>query len=362
MPRARCPMDSATAPRPLVLVVEDDVLISGLLVRLLKGKNYEAEAVADGEAALAAVERRPPDLILLDVGLPGADGFAVCRALKARPGMRLTPVVLVTASNDRDARIKGIEAGADDFLSKPYDAEELTARVASLVRLKRYTDELESAESVITSLALTVEARDPYTGGHCQRLAAYATLLGSSLGLAPAQLEALHRGGYLHDVGKIGIPDTVLQKPGKLTPVEFQIMMAHSTIGESLCGSLRSLHAVRAIVRSHHEQRDGSGYPDGLRGDEIPLLAQIIGIVDAYDAMTTTRPYRTALPIAVACDELTADVAGGRRSAELVAAFLALVREPARPTRSNDPDQRLAPGDDPDVGVVAARAREAVRE
>jgi putative two-component system response regulator len=322
--------------RPLILVVDDERPNRELLVRLLRRHDYTVESVEDGEAALAAVERNRPDLILLDVRMPGLDGFEVCRRIKQRPATRLTPVVLVTGLNDRQHKVKGIEAGADDFLSKPFDEEELTARVRSLVRLKRYTDDLESADSVIQSLALTVEARDPYTDGHCQRLAAYATALGNTLHLPSEQIEALHQGGYLHDVGKIGIPDAVLQKQSKLTSAEFEAMKQHTVIGERLCGELRSLAAVRPIVRHHHERWDGSGYPDGLRGDQIPLLAQIVGIVDVYDAIITTRPYRAALPPAHAFEELAREAAAGIRSPYLVQAFLSI----AGPTSALDPQGR----------------------
>ena len=329
-------MTERSLHRPLILVVDDERSNRELLVRLLKRHDYTVESVEDGEAALAAVERNRPDLILLDVRMPGLDGFEVCRRIKQRPATRLTPVVLVTGLNDRQHKVKGIEAGADDFLSKPFDEEELTARVRSLVRLKRYTDDLESADSVIQSLALTVEARDPYTDGHCQRLAAYATALGTKLHLPSEQIEALHQGGYLHDVGKIGIPDAVLQKQSKLTSAEFEAMKQHTVIGERLCGELRSLAAVRPIVRHHHERWDGSGYPDGLRGDEIPLLAQIVGIVDVYDAITTTRPYRAALPPAHAFEELARESAAGVRSPYLVEAFLSI----AGPTSVLDPRGR----------------------
>jgi putative two-component system response regulator len=226
--------------------------------------------------------------------LPGVDGIEVCRRLKQDAATRLIPVVLVTGLDARQNRIHGIEAGADDFIGKPFDQGELRARVRSLVRLKRYTDELDSAESVILSLALTIEARDAYTDGHCQRLAYYATALGRKLGLGPEQLDALRRGGYLHDVGKIGIPDAVLRKPAALTVEEYELMKQHTVIGERLCGEMRSLVAVRPIVRHHHERRNGSGYPDQLAGDAIPLLAEIVGIADAYDAMSTDRPYRPA--------------------------------------------------------------------
>jgi putative two-component system response regulator len=273
-----------------------------------------------------AVEGQNPDLILLDVQLPGLDGFEICRRVKQIPETRLIPVVMVTGLQARDDRIAGINAGADDFLVKPFDVGELQARVRSLLRLKRYTDELDSAEAVILSLALTVEARDPYTEGHCQRLAHYATALGQALSLADYDLAGLYRGAYLHDVGKIGIPDAVLQKPGKLTDDEFDLMKQHTVIGERLCGDLRLLRPVRSIVRHHHERLDGSGYPDGLQGDEIPLLAQIVGIVDVYDALTSARSYRSALSPEDALEELGRDVSNGARRHDLVSAFVALAR------------------------------------
>jgi putative two-component system response regulator len=319
-------MTDRSSLRPTILVVDDEPANREILVRLLSRHGYDVRSVGDGEAALAAIQATPPDLVLLDVRLPGVDGFEVCRRIKQQQATRLTPVILVTGLHAREHKIRGIGVGADDFLSKPIDQEELTARVGSLVRLKRYTDELDSAESVILSLALTVEARDPYTEGHCQRLAAYATALGAELGLRDDELAALERGAYLHDVGKIGVPDAVLQKPSKLTRGEYEVIKRHAVIGETLCGKLRSLAAVRPIVRHHHERRDGSGYPDGLRGDQIPLLAQIVGIVDVYDAITTTRPYRVALQPDHAFVELTREAERGLHREDLVGEFIGLAR------------------------------------
>jgi putative two-component system response regulator len=215
-----------------------------------------------------------------------------------------------------------LEAGADDFISKPFNAHELRARVSSLLRIKRYTDDLDSAESVIVSLALTNEARDRYTAGHCDRLAQYASMLGRHIGLSEDDVAVLARGGFLHDIGKVGIPDAILLKPARLTALEYQQMQQHAAIGDRLCGGLRSLRRVRPIVRHHHERLDGSGYPDGLRGDAIPLLAQIIAIVDVYDALTTTRPYREALPAADAFQELSSEVDRGWHRRDLVSAFI----------------------------------------
>ena len=301
-----------------LLVVDDEALCAELLVELFSLEGFDVQVAADGESALAAIENIAPDIVLLDIGLPGVDGIEVCRTIKQNPLTRLTPVVLVTGFRGRELRIAGIDAGADDFVSKPFDADELRARVRSLMRLKRHTDDLESAESIIVSLALTVEARCSYTEGHCERLASYSVALGRALGLSGEDLAALSRGGYLHDVGKIGVPDSVLLKPGRLTPAEFSLIKEHPVIGERLLGNLRSLAPVRPIVRHHHERLDGSGYPDGLRGDEIPLLAQIVATVDVFDALTTTRPYRRALGFDDAIKELRADVESGLLGKRLV--------------------------------------------
>ncbi len=306
------------------LVIDDDAECGRLLAHVLRREGLDVEVEYDGESGLHALEERPPDIALVDVGLPGIDGIDVCRAIKQRWATRLIPVVLLTGRPDREFRLAGLDGGADDFVAKPFDIDELRARVRQLLRMKRYTDDLESAESVIVSLALTVEARDRYTEGHCERLAAGAVALGATLGLGETDLAALGRGGFLHDVGKIGIPDAVLLKTGPLTDVEYALIQQHPEIGERLLGDLRSLAAVRPIVRHHHERLDGSGYPDGLRGDAIPLLAQIVSVVDVFDAMTSARPYRPAFPRDYASAELLREKAAGRLNPALVDAFLSI--------------------------------------
>lgn len=313
-----------------VLIVDDVVANVELLKVLLTREGYGVVTASDGEEALAMVASAHPDLVLMDVLMPKLSGYEVCERIKHNPATRLTPVVLITALHEREHKIRGIDAGADDFLRKPVDPHELRSRVRSLVRLKRYTDELDSAESVIISLALVIEARDAYTDGHCQRLAGYATALGRALGLGEEDCDALFRGGFLHDVGKIGIPDSLLLKAGRLSASEYQQIKQHPVIGDRLCGEMRSLRRVRPIVRHHHERLDGSGYPDGLKGDAIPLLAHIMGIVDVYDAITTTRPYKAAASRERACDELMDEVRQGWRRRDLVDAFVSLtLEEPA---------------------------------
>ena len=257
-----------------ILIVDDEAPNLEVFGRLMSRLGYEVLTAANGELALQSVARDRPDLVLLDVNMPGIDGFEVCRRLKSDAATRLIPIVLVTGLNATEDRVRGIEAGADDFLTKPPVVSELEARVRSLTQLKRYTDELDSAESIILTLGLTIESRDPYTKGHCERLARYAAALGARLGLDDDQLVALNRGAVLHDIGKVAIPDVILLKPGPLTPPERAVMQQHPVIGHRLCGELRALEDVRPIVRHHHERPDGTGYPDGLAGRQYPPACQ----------------------------------------------------------------------------------------
>jgi putative two-component system response regulator len=337
------PPRAQTAGR--VLVVDDFEPNLDLLTRLLARDGYVVQRARDGVEALELVTHEPPDLVLLDVVMPHLNGFETCRELKRQSSTRLIPVVLITALRSASDRIRGIEAGADDFLTKPFNPQELQARVGSLIRLKRYTDDLESAESLIDGLALTIEARDTYTEGHCQRLAAYATACGHALGLGEDDIAALRRGGFLHDIGKIAISDAVLLKRGRLTTAEYDLIKQHPVIGDRLCGGLRSLKRVRPIVRHHHERFDGSGYPDGLRGDDIPLLAQIMSVVDIFDALTTVRPYKAAISAERACGTLLDEVHQGWRRPDLVEIFVELVF-----------GHRL-PGFDPRTALVGRPAR-----
>lgn len=338
----RLPSGGAT-----ILVVDDIAANARLLQRLLMRDGHRVLFAQDGEEALARVRRDHPDLVLMDVIMPTLDGFETCRRLKSDPETRLVPVVLITALQGTRERVRGLEVGADDFLSRPVHTAELTARVRSLLRIKRFTDELDSAESVIMSLALTIEARDVTTDGHCQRLSRYSVTVGRELGLNGDDLGALAKGGYLHDVGKVGIPDSILLKPARLTPAEWQVMRQHPIIGDRLCGELRSLRRVRPIVRYHHERLDGSGYPEGLRGQAIPLLAQILSVVDVFDALTTARPYKPALSADRAYEQLSREAGRGWRNPEIVDVVLTLGRA-----------GRLLPstGDDRKNGFTGSRA------
>lgn len=309
-----------------VLVVDDLEANVTALAAVLRFEGYEVFVAADGREALELVQGEQPDIVISDVRMPVLDGFDLCRELKANPATRLLPVVLVTGALEAQDRLRAIEAGANDFLTKPIDTTELRARVRSLLQFKFATDELDTAEEVLRSLAMMIEVRDAYTEGHCQRLAHYGVELGTKLGLPDEDLRALAQGGYFHDIGKIALPDAILLKRGPLSEAEFARVREHPVIGDRLCGNLRVLQRVRTIVRHHHERLDGSGYPDGLAGDDIPLLAQIIGVVDVYDAMTTDRPYRDARTPAEALAELEREVEIGWRRADLVETFVAARR------------------------------------
>ncbi len=305
--------------RPLTILVADDSKATlELLCELLAGQGYRVAAAADGEQALEILHSQPIDLALLDVMMPLRSGFAVCRALKSKPETRLIPVVLVTGLTNIEDRIQGIECGADDFLNKPVNKEELLARVRSLVRMKQFTDELENAEIVLCSLARSIEAKDPYTEGHCDRLSKFSVALAERLGLPEEQHVALRRGGIVHDIGKVAVPEQILLKPAPLTPEERAIVETHPAAGERICAPLKSFRHVLPIIRHHHERMDGSGYPDHLTKQSIPLTARILQTVDIYDALTTDRPYRKAMPSKEAFRVIREEVQRGWWDADLV--------------------------------------------
>jgi putative two-component system response regulator len=317
-----------------ILIVDDESAARTALAILLRREGYEVGEASDGASALAACASFRPDLVLLDIMMPGMSGFEVCRRIKATPETRLTPVVLITGLSATEDRIQGINAGAEDFLSKPIDVNELLARVRSLVRLKLFTDELEHAESVLFSLAQSIEARDPYTRGHCERLSDMSARLGEKLGLPEDQIRALRRAGVVHDIGKVAVPDAILLKPGPLSEEETVIMRQHPVIGERICAPLRTFRLVLPIIRHHHERHDGSGYPDGLHNSQIPVTAAILQLADVYDALTTDRPYRKASPSAVALGIMEEEAKRGWWDRGLLEAFRAMIVESKVPESS----------------------------
>jgi len=293
--------------------------------QLLTIRGYDVVTAANVEQAEAEIRRQAPDLVLSDVMMPGRSGYELCRSMKENPATRLIPFVLITGLSDSSDKVRGIEAGADDFLNKPVLAEELIARVKSLLRLKEFTDELETADSVLCTLGLIVEGRDPYTEGHCERLSSRAADLGRHLGMDEDSIIALKRGGYLHDLGKIAVPDEILRKGSDLTPAEWEVMKRHPITGESICRPLRSLRLVLPIIRHHHEHSDGSGYPDGLTASEIPLLPRVLQVVDVYDALRTARSYKPALTHEQAAQTMREEASRGLWDKELVAEYFAML-------------------------------------
>ena len=280
----------------------------------------------NGADALHMLTKTEVDVVLLDIMMPGIDGYEVCRRIKGNPATRMIPVVLVTALDDMDSKIKGIEAGADDFITKPVNKLELLARTKSLINVKKLNSSLTSIENVLFSLAITVEAKDAYTQGHIERVANVAVMLGRKMGLSPADAEALRFGGTLHDIGKIGVPHEVLNKPGPLDDDEWDVMKSHSDTGYRICSPLKkSLGSALDIIRHHHEKLDGTGYPDGLKGDEVSMVARVMAVADIYDALITDRPYRKGMPKEKAFGILGKEAEEGKLDSDVVNCLLEFV-------------------------------------
>jgi putative two-component system response regulator len=265
-----------------------------------------------------------PGLVIIDRNLTDMDGLECCRQIKAMRRSEFVPVLIVAGFTCAEDEIAGIEAGADEYMVKPLHPQVFRARISALIRHKAAVDRLEEAESILFALALTVEKRDSATAGHCQRLALYSVAFGIRLGLAEDQLLALHRGGYLHDIGKIVVPDAILYKPGKLNEEEWLVMKTHSVRGEDICRPMHSLAPVLPIIRNHHERWDGSGYPDGLEGQKIPLLARVLQLADAFDALCSDRPYKKAFPREESIQTLLSEAEMGWRDRELTRLFTKL--------------------------------------
>jgi cyclic di-GMP phosphodiesterase len=311
-------------PKTILIADDHEASLTGLEA-LLSAEGFNVVTARDGQVALAEFQRAQPDLVLSDVKMPVLNGIQVCRDIKNNPETRLVPVVLITGLTATEDRVAGINAGADDFLTKPVERLQLIARVRSLLRQKAYTDELEQAETVLFALARSIEGKDPYTEGHCERLAEHSTRLGEFLGLDAPQIIALRRAGLVHDIGKVAVPDSILLKPARLTAAERKIMQRHPVVGERICSPLKSFQLVLPIIRHHHEKMNGTGYPDQLQGDEIPLTARILQIVDIYDALTTSRPYKPALTVEEALAVMQKEVRKGWWDPHVFAKFQSLI-------------------------------------
>ncbi|MZP29648.1 response regulator [Heliobacterium undosum] len=305
-----------------ILVVDDNKANRMLLCGLLK--QYTVMEADSGKSALEKLGAAKPDLILLDVMMPDMDGYTVLSVIKNNKETQLIPVVLITALHGTSEKIKSLEIGADDFITKPFNPLELQARVKSLLRIKALQDELESFQNVVFSLAQALEARDDYSVNHSKRTSEFAYQLALRVIDDPGHAELIKTAGLLHDIGKIGIRDEILFKPGKLTPEEFETIKSHPVTGEKICASIQTLAPILPLIRHHHESYNGLGYPDGLRGEEIPLGGRILAIADTYDALTSDRPYRKALPVEEALHILRRH-AGEQWDPALIACFCGMI-------------------------------------
>jgi putative two-component system response regulator len=310
-----------------ILLIEDDPQAIGVLEPILISKGYSVSVARDGVEGLEKVKSHCPDLLLMDIDMPRMDGIEVCRSVKNDPSTRLIPVVMLTGFGDLENKIEALQAGADEFLNKPYNSLELFTRLNSLLRMRYLNSQLDNAEDVLFSMARAIEAKDTYTQGHVERVSELAMQLGAYLGLSDDEQDSLRKGGILHDIGKIGVPDHILNKAGPLTPEERSVIQLHPEQGARICEKLKSIRGAIPIIRHHHERMDGSGYPDHLVGDEIPLLARILTTVDIYDALTTTRSYRKSMPHDLAMDLLWQVTHKGWWDKEIVGAFSRMVSD-----------------------------------
>ncbi|MEO8098907.1 MAG: HD domain-containing phosphohydrolase [Acidobacteriota bacterium] len=314
------------AGNPTILIVDGIELNRRLLKGILKASNYRILEATRPSEAFVLLENEKIDLVMADLVMPEMSGIEFCGMLKADRKTQLIPVLMTTGAQGIENEVAGLDSGADEFLIKPLKPSLVRVRVRTLLRNKALIDSLEEAETILFVLAQSVEHRDKYTGLHCERLAAYGTALARALGLPKHDQLALFRGGYLHDIGKISIPDSILFKRGLLTEQEWEVMRQHTVRGEEICRPMKTLAPVLPIIRSHHERWDGSGYPDGLRGEEIPLLARILQVADIYDALTTSRPYKPAFSHESAIAMMQEEARRGWRDPELMPLFAEIAR------------------------------------
>jgi len=310
-----------------ILLIEDDPQAVGILEPILISKGFSVAVAYDGLEGLEKVKAVSPDIMLVDIQMPRMNGLEVCRKVKNDPLTRLIPVIMLTAMSDLENKLEALEAGADDFINKPYNSLELLTRLKSLLRVKYLNEQLDSAEDVLFSMARAIEAKDAYTQGHVERVSRLAVQLGNHLGLSEDEKDSLRKGGILHDIGKIGVPDKILNKAGTLTTEERLIIRMHPTQGAKICEKLKSVRGAIPVIRHHHERLDGTGYPDHLSGEEIPLLARIMTIVDIYDALTTTRSYRKRLPQDVALEILWDESKKGWWDKRILGEFAQMIRD-----------------------------------
>ena len=358
-PEPRLPRFENASPDPAyvptVLIVDDIDLNRRLLRGILKATPYRILEAKRPSVAFSLLDMEKVDLIVVDLVLPEMSGMEFCQMVKSDRRTQLIPILMVTSIQGIENEVAGLESGADDFLLKPLRPALVRTRVSTMLRHKALVDSLEEAESILFALAQSVEHRDRYTGLHCERLASYSIELANALGLPKQEQLALFRGGYLHDIGKIGIPDSILFKRGLLTEEEWEIMRQHTIRGEQICRPMKTLAPVLPIIRSHHERWDGSGYPDGLAGEEIPLLARILQVADIYDALTTARPYKPAFSHDRAMAIMLEEVRRGWRDPELVPLFAEVIKRHEEAEAGRAEHAAVARSDAPRIGGITLR-------
>lgn len=315
----------AIEDKPSVLVVDDLWSNLELLEAIFTNAGFDVFSALDGFSALSIFESHKIDIAIVDVMMPGMNGYELCRKLKSLTERQFFPVILLTALTDRESKITGLECGADDFISKPFDTTELVIKVSSLIKQKVLQDELEHSENVILTLAVAMEARDPYTRGHSTRVGEISMSFASYLGLGKKEQEQLRKAGILHDIGKIGVSTDLLCKEGKLTEAELEAVKRHATIGEEICRPLVSVRGLLPAIRNHHERWDGAGFPDGLRGEKISLYARVLSIADSFDAMVSKRPYRNGRSAGKVVEVFRNEKYSGQWDPHLVEHFVEMV-------------------------------------
>jgi putative two-component system response regulator len=304
-----------------ILIAEDNLVYRVALQNTLDEWGYEVIAVGDGLAAHKILSgEHPPKIAILDWMMPGMEGVEICRQIRAAQTPEPPYLIVLTSKTGKENVITALESGADDYIVKPFDREELKARLHVGNRIVG----LQTSQTVVFAFARAVEAKSAYTQGHADRVTAYALALADCLNLPAAVKEKLRRGAILHDIGKIAIPDEILNKPGKLTPEEYAVIKQHPAQGVKIVEQLDSVQDVIPLIRWHHERLDGRGYPDGLKGDEIPKLVRVLSVADVYDALASERPYRARMPHETCLEILRKEAAGGGLDPELVERFCRL--------------------------------------